>query len=117
MPLPHFLMPTRARTPCPTCNRLTPPGSIYCPTHDPRRAYRQPEYRRLSRLLVEAHVATNGWVCPGDEDHQPHPSRDLTVDHIIPVTRGGQNTPPNLRILCRRSNSARGGRGGVPSRT
>jgi hypothetical protein len=37
-------------------------------------------------------------------------STDLTVDHIIPRSLGGPDTPRNLRTLCRRCNSTRGGR-------
>lgn len=32
----------------------------------------------------------------------------LTIDHIIPVTRGGGNDPENLQTLCRKCNSAKG---------
>jgi hypothetical protein len=36
--------------------------------------------------------------------------RDLTVDHVVPVSRGGLNAPDNLRTLCRRCNSSKGAR-------
>jgi 5-methylcytosine-specific restriction endonuclease McrA len=35
---------------------------------------------------------------------------DLTVDHIIPVSRGGTHAWHNLQVLCRRCNSAKGAR-------
>ena len=38
-------------------------------------------------------------------------TEDLTVDHIVPKARGGSDEPDNLRTLCRRHNSAKGGRG------
>lgn len=35
---------------------------------------------------------------------------ELTVDHIVPVSRGGTNDPSNLRTLCRSCNSRKGAR-------
>lgn len=35
---------------------------------------------------------------------------DLTVDHIVPISRGGGNDSANLRILCRSCNSRKGAR-------
>ncbi len=31
----------------------------------------------------------------------------LSVDHIVPLTRGGTNQLENLQTLCRRHNSAK----------
>lgn len=41
-------------------------------------------------------------------------TEDLTGDHIVPLSKGGTNTPSNVRVLCRRCNSSRGNRQGVP---
>lgn len=35
---------------------------------------------------------------------------DLTVDHIVPIARGGGNDSANLRVLCRSCNSRKGAR-------
>ena len=35
---------------------------------------------------------------------------DLQIDHIIPVSRGGDNEPSNLRVLCRNHNLSKGGK-------
>jgi CRISPR/Cas system Type II protein with McrA/HNH and RuvC-like nuclease domain len=35
---------------------------------------------------------------------------DLTVDHIVPLARGGDNTIENMQILCRKHNSKKGAR-------
>jgi 5-methylcytosine-specific restriction endonuclease McrA len=34
-------------------------------------------------------------------------TEDLTLDHIIPISRGGTNALENLRCLCRRCNSSK----------
>lgn len=37
---------------------------------------------------------------------------DLTIDHIIPVVKGGGNDPDNLQTLCRKCNSSKGANNG-----
>jgi 5-methylcytosine-specific restriction endonuclease McrA len=37
-------------------------------------------------------------------------SEKLTIDHIVPLTRGGSNDLDNLQILCRNCNSRKGNR-------
>lgn len=58
-----------------------------------------------ARAVVEQWVAVHGWVCPGYR-RPPHPSHDLTADHVVPVIRGGAGG--ELRTLCRGCNAARG---------
>jgi 5-methylcytosine-specific restriction endonuclease McrA len=36
---------------------------------------------------------------------------DLTGDHIMQLSKGGENSAENCRVLCRRCNSRRGNRG------
>lgn len=35
-------------------------------------------------------------------------ARDLTVEHLLPKTRGGRGIPENLAVACRRCNRRRG---------
>ena len=72
-------------------------------------AYDSIAWRRLRGRLLAAHVGRHGWQCPGlDGEHPPHPSTDLTIDHVVPLRDGGELLDvENLRILCRRANSAR----------
>lgn len=39
------------------------------------------------------------WLCGGEAN---------SIDHVIPVSRGGSNWPSNLRPACRHCNSAKG---------
>ncbi len=38
------------------------------------------------------------------------PFRNMTIDHIIPTARGGQNIDSNLQLLCQACNSVKGDR-------
>lgn len=62
--------------------------------------------RAAVRLSRRAIFARDGWRCQycGAEDRQ------LTVDHVIPRTRGGLNTWENLVTACKRCNNRKGGR-------
>lgn len=93
-------MPKR---PCLDCG--TPTNGSRCPTHHrPRNT--TDEHRR--RQLLTAWRQHHGDWCPGaaDLNHPPHPSTDLTVDHIVHQAHGGTLTD-GWRILCRSANSAR----------
>jgi 5-methylcytosine-specific restriction enzyme A len=105
-------MPKR---PCLGCNRLTE-GSR-CPdcqrlidtamqrAKRSRRPYTPAERKRRAEA-VAAHRAEHGNWCPGWQ-RDPHPSADLTADHVVPVGAGGPEDGP-LIVRCRRCNSARG---------
>ena len=87
---------------CMTCGQLYQ-GVHLCSQKFTRVRSRGTE--RQSRELRTAWVARHGWICPGWK-RAPHPSRDLTLDHVIPVVEGGQFSGP-VRVLCRSCNSAR----------
>jgi 5-methylcytosine-specific restriction endonuclease McrA len=71
-----------------------------------------PRWTRLSKRTIARHVGQYGYVCPGDgADHPAHPTRDLTVDHVLALAAGGAAfDTANLRVLCRSLNSANGAR-------
>jgi 5-methylcytosine-specific restriction endonuclease McrA len=53
----------------------------------------------------------SGWVSPyAVKPPLGSPSNEGTIDHIIPVSRGGTNDVDNLRLLCRSCNSKKGAR-------
>ena len=103
---------------CPECGVVTSLDGGRCERHRKARNarrhdpfYSDPRWVGVSRRLLAAHVGRWGWVCPGEGDHAPHPSRDLTVDHILPRAEGGADfARSNLRILCRSWNSSLGAR-------
>ena len=105
-------MPTKAPRPCLVCRRLTSHGSR-CETHST--TYDTPTYRVRRAALLDAWRIDNGPWCPGadDLDHSPHPVQwpdHLTIDHIIPLSRGGTHHTENLRVLCNQANQAHGQR-------
>ena len=100
--------------PCLTCGELSP--NTRCPTHTRtaetlrtqrkrlERPYTWTEQQRRART-VRAWVQTHGLWCPGWR-RDPHPSSDLTADHVTPVAAGGREDG-ELAVLCRPCNSAK----------
>jgi 5-methylcytosine-specific restriction endonuclease McrA len=62
-------------------------------------AYADPTYRRLRAEILAPKPLCSYPGCQLVAD---------TLDHIVPVSRGGQNTRENLRPMCRRHNEALG---------
>ncbi len=73
-----------------------------------RRTYAEQQRRAQA---VTDHVAAYGWQCLGlaGHEHQPHPSRDLTAEHVDPVALSHNEAGP-LMVICRSLNSALGAR-------
>ncbi len=56
----------------------------------------------------------NGYTCqqcgagPGDRDpYNPKRKTRLHIDHILPLSQGGSDSPENLRVLCSSCNQVR----------
>lgn len=62
------------------------------------------DWEKLRRWCVARHVEKHGWLCPGFM-REPHPSRDLTGHHVVPISEGGESVPGNVAILCRACNT------------
>ena len=62
------------------------------------------DWERLRRWVIRHHISRHGWTCPGFLV-PPHPSRDLTGHHRVPLSEGGESTVENCAVLCRGCNS------------
>ena len=89
-------MPTTNGSRCVPCNR-----GFRRAVHNP--AYDQPAWRKRSKRDIAAHVARHGRWCPGI-GVPPHPSTDLTSDHIDPLALGGA-VLGETQVLCRGCNT------------
>lgn len=69
---------------------------------------------RIRRRLMWQVLARDGWRChlcggsirPGTPDHR----EELTLDHLVPVSKGGSHTLDNLAPAHHSCNSRRGSR-------
>ena len=77
-------------------------GYATTPAPSPRKSRSRPKLSARKSLSV---FARNGYACIacGSQD-------DLTVDHIVPWSKGGTNDMDNLQTLCRSCNSRKGAR-------
>lgn len=99
------------------CGELTP--SRRCSLHTRQYEARRPsrrvlgrydtKYLKLRRRVLQDHP----WcaVCRGPAT----PSDPLTVDHIVPLSRGGKNVISNMQAMHRSCNSAKRDRVASPS--
>jgi 5-methylcytosine-specific restriction protein A len=108
---------------CTVCGVLTSRAGSRCTAHaqqsnrsrhnalDGTRAW-----QRLSARVLRAWRGDHGDWCPGYK-RDPHPARDLTVDHVVPLAAGGAPCDiANTAVLCCSCNSTKGAstnRGGV----
>lgn len=68
----------------------------------PGRAYNQGEYRRNRQILLKNAINCNGCGGIGTVGDP------LTVDHKVPLSKGGTNDLANLQVLHRSCNSSKG---------
>jgi len=88
--------PTQKRVSfCVSCNKIKQ-------RKGPGRAYNQGEYRRNRQILLK-----NAIICAGCGGI-PTAGDPFTVDHIVPLARGGSNALANLQVLHRSCNSRKG---------
>ena len=76
-----------------------------CTGANPPRLYKRPSSKDLRRKrlrLIEKHGMQCFWC--GTE----LTPETITIDHYIPLSRGGSNKIKNLRLACRKCNQLRG---------
>ncbi len=56
--------------------------------------------------LIDEHWLEYGGYCP-ECGRSSLRKRDLSVDHIVPIRRGGKNSRNNARVICRSCNSSK----------
>lgn len=61
--------------------------------------------RTIGRAVTRQVWDRDGWECRACGTH-----RDLTIDHITPLSKGGTDEISNLQTLCARCNSSKGAR-------
>lgn len=82
-----------------------------------RHQLRQYKYRRRAWLENAGHFTLREWrevcqrydhrcVCCGEQ----FPLEKLTADHVVPLSRGGNNTIANIQPLCRSCNTRKNAR-------
>ena len=59
---------------------------------------------RIRQEMIHSHVSGVGWTCP----RCGRRTRDLHIDHIVPIATGGRNSRENLQILCADCNWRKG---------
>lgn len=74
------------------------------PHRERRRHIRRERWKSLRDLpiLYEVLVLLYGRCCAACGARY-----NLTIDHILPISRGGRTTIPNLQLLCERCNKAK----------
>jgi len=66
---------------------------------------RRRQWARVREELAPLVLERDGYAC---RDCGSTAFSDLTVDHVIPVARGGSDSIDNLQTLCRSCNSKKG---------
>ena len=93
------------RRSCIRCGRVVSDAS-YCRDHDPAAHYRTPMYRSLQK----ATRAYLGWPCPVCNVAMVPPLHTPSVEHVVPVLQGGDDSPANTRVICLSCNAGKRGR-------
>lgn len=72
------------------------------------------ENTRVRRLGIDGTVTREEWVaiCARHENKCAHCHDDLplTMDHIVPLSKGGRHCAENIQPLCKSCNSKKGNR-------
>lgn len=66
-------------------------------------------WRRIQKEAIRKHLLKYGLICPGWGVPVHTVTKDqLTGDHIIPLSSGGESTAENCQVLCGACNRSKG---------
>jgi hypothetical protein len=78
----------------------------YRPINHRRRALKRAAAGKFTKKDIQALLIVQACLCAG-----PHCRTDIsdgyTIDHVMPLSRGGSNWPDNLQLLCASCNSSK----------
>lgn len=61
------------------------------------------EYNGMRDALLALLIERDGYYC-----RRCNATENITIDHIVPVSKGGKNITSNLQLLCKSCNSKKG---------
>ncbi|MCW2926605.1 MAG: endonuclease [Thermoleophilia bacterium] len=80
----------------------------------------EPQPKSISGATRRAVIERDGRLCQvcgrpvvissGRRSRKQHPDNLLTLDHLVPRSKGGSSTVDNLRVACRACNMRRSSR-------
>lgn len=85
---------------------FNPPLPRHCSPKCAKRAFERrsrTRYGHITKAVRRGVYERDGWQC-----RECGTRGDLTLDHIVPKSKGGTNDPDNLRTLCVRCNNRKG---------
>ena len=91
-------------------SRLRDEGSLLFPTHSRADIPRRTDLGKLPSYKTHKHqlFGKQEGICPGCQI--AFPFRNMTIDHIVPQSKGGTDHIDNLQLLCGACNSLKGDR-------
>ena len=66
------------------------------------------EWNRMRPHVAQAVLDRDQWVCQAPGCNASLTTGTWTIDHIVPISRGGDNRYSNLQAMCRPCNSRKG---------
>jgi 5-methylcytosine-specific restriction endonuclease McrA len=67
-----------------------------------------PERAKVKPAMRRAVYDRDGWRCRACQRNLREPHAFATIDHILPIIRGGKSVMENLQTLCRKCNASKG---------